>query len=130
MNTKTTTIRFRLPADPKPWTPTPEIVEAMVRRIVERFDPERVILFGSLARDEATADSDVDLLVVVQRVADRLRMLGDVLAALAEAPSSKDVLVATNAEARNPMRHDWKLVKALREGKEVYRRSEGVAEAG
>ena len=60
---------FRPPANPKPWTPTPEIVDQMVRRIVERFDPERIILFGSLARDEARADSDVDLLVVFHSLA-------------------------------------------------------------
>lgn len=32
--------------------------------IVERFHPERVILFGSYAYGEPSADSDVDLLVV------------------------------------------------------------------
>ncbi|MBH0185097.1 MAG: nucleotidyltransferase domain-containing protein [Nitrospira sp.] len=38
----------------------------MVRRIVERFHPERVILFGSHARGTAGPQSDVDLLVVMQ----------------------------------------------------------------
>jgi len=52
------------------WTPpTSAELEAtvaeMVRRIVERFDPERVILFGSRARGDARPDSDVDLLVVM-----------------------------------------------------------------
>ena len=37
----------------------------MVKRIVRRFHPERVILFGSHARGEAGPDSDVDLLVVM-----------------------------------------------------------------
>jgi len=36
----------------------------MVLRMVERFDPDRIMLFGSAARDEAGPDSDVDLLVV------------------------------------------------------------------
>ncbi len=42
----------------------PEVVE----RIVERFDPLRVILFGSLARGEMGYDSDIDLLVVFEEV--------------------------------------------------------------
>lgn len=33
--------------------------------VVEYFKPQRVILFGSQARGEATRDSDIDLLVVV-----------------------------------------------------------------
>ena len=42
-----------------------EMIEDMTRRIVSRFAPERVILFGSHGRDDAGADSDVDLLVVI-----------------------------------------------------------------
>jgi len=41
------------------------LIDEMVRRIVARFDPERIILFGSAARGEAGPDSDVDLLVVM-----------------------------------------------------------------
>ena len=33
--------------------------------IAEYFKPQRVILFGSRARGEATRDSDIDLLVIV-----------------------------------------------------------------
>ena len=33
--------------------------------VVEYFKPQRVILFGSRARGEATRDSDIDLLVIV-----------------------------------------------------------------
>ncbi|HLG20737.1 MAG TPA: nucleotidyltransferase domain-containing protein [Bdellovibrionota bacterium] len=40
-------------------------VQRMVDRIVERFHPERVILFGSHARGTAGPDSGVDLLVVI-----------------------------------------------------------------
>jgi predicted nucleotidyltransferase len=37
----------------------------MVKRIVKKFRPERVILFGSHARGDAGPDSDVDLLIVM-----------------------------------------------------------------
>ena len=40
-------------------------IDRMVKRIVEKFRPERIILFGSHARGEAGPDSDVDLLVVM-----------------------------------------------------------------
>ena len=40
-------------------------IDAFVQQVVAQFAPERVILFGSYARGDATADSDVDLLVVM-----------------------------------------------------------------
>lgn len=42
----------------------PALAEA-VRRLVAAYQPERVYLFGSVARGDAGADSDYDLLVVV-----------------------------------------------------------------
>jgi len=40
-------------------------INRMVKRIVAKFHPQQVILFGSQARGDARADSDVDLLVVM-----------------------------------------------------------------
>src|SRR5204863_6693690 len=40
-------------------------IDEMVRRIADRFQPERIILFGSQARGTARPDSDVDLLIVL-----------------------------------------------------------------
>src|SRR3954468_22734459 len=40
-------------------------IRRYVRQVVERFRPERVILFGSHAYGKPHADSDVDLLVVM-----------------------------------------------------------------
>jgi HEPN domain-containing protein/predicted nucleotidyltransferase len=42
-----------------------EEIERLARQIVERFRPQRVILFGSQATGKATDESDVDLLVVM-----------------------------------------------------------------
>ena len=40
-------------------------INALVGQIVEQFNPQRVILFGSYAYGKPTIDSDVDLLVVM-----------------------------------------------------------------
>ena len=37
----------------------------VTRRIVEAYQPERIYLFGSMARRDASPDSDYDLLVIV-----------------------------------------------------------------
>ena len=43
----------------------PRIPRTLLRPVVDYFKPQRVILFGSRARGEATQDSDIDLLVIV-----------------------------------------------------------------
>lgn len=40
-------------------------IQEVAQQIVERFDPERIILFGSYACGQPGSDSDVDLLVVM-----------------------------------------------------------------
>ena len=41
-------------------------IQAVVRRIVEGYAPDRIILFGSYAYSAPTEDSDLDLLVIKQ----------------------------------------------------------------
>jgi len=40
-------------------------LEEVVQRLVSAFEPERIYLFGSVARGESGPDSDYDLMVVV-----------------------------------------------------------------
>ena len=42
-----------------------EAIAIIARKIAQEFDPDRIILFGSYATGSATADSDVDLLVIM-----------------------------------------------------------------
>lgn len=45
----------------------PGTLEEMTRRLVDEFHPLKIILFGSHAWGEPTEDSDVDIMVIVEK---------------------------------------------------------------
>ena len=49
-----------------------QTIRAVARLIVERFSPERVVLFGSFARGQAGEHSDIDLLVELHTGPERI----------------------------------------------------------
>lgn len=73
-------------------------IAEMVRRIVERFHPERIVLFGSHARGTAGPHSDVDLLVVMQPHGPKRRRAVEIHGLLAGMGVPKDVIVVTPEE--------------------------------
>jgi predicted nucleotidyltransferase len=72
-----------------------KVIEAMVRRIVEQFHPERIILFGSHARGDAGPDSDVDFLVVMPVEGPTRRKAVEIGVALHGFGVAKDIIVTT-----------------------------------
>ena len=103
-----------------------EWVPEAVERVVEHFDPLKVILFGSLARDEANYHSDIDLLVVFSEVEreDKHALTVEILRVLADLPAPKNVVVTDLDEIKR--RGDLvgtDLRPALREGKVLYERA-------
>ena len=98
-------------------------IDRMVRRIVERFHPDRVILFGSHARGTAGPVSDVDLLVVMPVSGSKREKQLEVRLAVHEFKVSKDIIVTT------PEDFEWRKEipgtverPAAREGRVVYAR--------
>jgi predicted nucleotidyltransferase len=73
-------------------------IDLMVRRIVRRFHPEKVILFGSHARGTAGPDSDVDLLVVMPVNGEKRHKAVEIGVALGGLPFPLDIVVTTPEE--------------------------------
>ena len=76
-------------------TPVQAQVDRIVKRIVKRFAPEKIILFGSQARGDARLDSDVDLLIVMPVEGSISEKGLDISLALHDIPVSVDVIVTT-----------------------------------
>jgi len=99
-----------------------DVLEEIVRRIVEIAQPEKNILFGSAARGEMGPHSDVDLLVVKPDV-HRRRMTQAIYMNLFGVGQAVDVVVVTPEDVER-YKDSFALViePALREGKVVYAR--------
>ncbi len=100
------------------------LIGQMVRRIVERFDPEQIILFGSHARGTPDPDSDVDLLVVMPVSGSTREKQLEIRLALREFRVPKDIIITT------PDEFAWRKEipstierPAAREGKVLYARA-------
>jgi predicted nucleotidyltransferase len=79
--------------------PTVEaLIEQMVARIVEQFDPEQIIMFGSQARGDTGPDSDVDLLVVLPVEGSKLEKAIEIGVALHGIGVAKDIIVTRPEE--------------------------------
>lgn len=104
-------------------TAQPACLPEVVNRIVRKFNPLRIILFGSWARGEARPDSDVDLLVVLPEVEHKRRTAIEILRVLNGVPISKDIVVTTPEEIKERGRVVGNiLLPALTEGKIIYER--------
>jgi uncharacterized protein len=100
---------------------TGNCIQAMADLIVEHFQPERIILFGSQARGDTDRDSDVDLLVVMCGPVDRRETAAQIRRALRDVPVAKDIVVTWSDEiARRGHVIGTVLRPALREGKVLY----------
>jgi uncharacterized protein len=101
-----------------------EIIEEMVRRIVKKFDPDQILLFGSYARGTAGPDSDVDLLVVMPVTGSIREKRLEIRIALHEIPMAKDIALFTPEQvARYKNIVGTIIYPAFREGKVLYDRT-------
>lgn len=99
---------------------------ALAQRIAERFQPERIIFFGSYAYGSPTPDSDVDLLVVMEtRLRSREQCL-EISRAISPRPFPLDIVVCTPQEmARRIARGDMFLHEIVTRDKVIYERRRG-----
>lgn len=98
-----------------------DAIEKMTQRIVERFHPQRIILFGSHARGEEKSGSDIDLLIIAPSDKPRWQRTVPVYRELAGFGIPKDIVWWTPEEIA-----EWKnlnahfISTAIREGKVLY----------
>ena len=96
-------------------------IDSITKQILEKYKPEKVILFGSAARGKFSSDSDVDFLIIKNDTplygADRIRELSRLI----ERNIPVDFLIYRPEEFNKRLEMGDPFLKViLREGKVVY----------
>jgi len=99
-------------------------IEDVVRQIVQRFQPQQIILFGSYAYGQPRAESDVDLLVVLdtedKETEQAVRICQEI-----EYHFGLDLIVRTPATlAHRLVQGDMFLREIVSKGKVLYERTD------
>ena len=98
------------------------ILTAIIERLVEIYHPERIYLFGSAARGDASPDSDYDLLIVVPDATPPASLdTGPAYRALWRLGAAVDLLVWTRGQFESRLHLRASLpATVLREGRLLY----------
>ncbi|RLC17537.1 MAG: nucleotidyltransferase domain-containing protein [Deltaproteobacteria bacterium] len=98
-----------------------EIIKCLAQRIVEEIHPLRIMIFGSAARGETGADSDIDLLVVMPGGVHRRRTAQLLYRKIRGVGVPFDILVATTEDMEKFKDNTGLIYRTiLLEGKEIY----------
>lgn len=90
--------------------------------IAERFQPEKIILFGSHANGVPTGDSDVDMLVIMAHDGDAREKAFEIRSAFPR-PFPLDLIVRSEEELRARIaKNDYFLKEITEHGKVLYER--------
>ena len=100
----------------------PEL-EKIVRQIVEKFHPQKIILFGSRAYGKADKDSDFDLMIIME-TKERVVQTAAKISASIDHPFPLDILVYTPSEVKKRLEWgDGLLYDAIKKGIVLYEES-------
>ena len=95
-------------------------IDQVVKQIVERFKPQKIILFGSYARGDYRRESDVDLLVVMDTPLREVKQSLEIHRYL-NVMFGLDLVVYTPKHLKERFdMSDWFVRDILKEGKILY----------
>jgi len=97
------------------------LVDQVIKKIAAEFNPEMIIIFGSVAKGEARGQSDLDILVVMDTELPYYKRAPEVRRKLLGIPLAMDILVTTPEEFHTYKDDDRSFIKDIvRTGKIAY----------
>lgn len=96
-------------------------LDEVKRRIVLRFQPQRIILFGSYARGVPGPDSDIDLLIVMDVEGSTRQKANEIDMLMADRRIPMDFIVITPEQYERQKNMVGTIIRQIeREGKVIY----------
>ena len=95
----------------------------LIKRIADYCKPEKIILFGSMARGDQRTDSDIDLLIIKKSKLKRPFRVKEIFESLRgmERNYALDPIVYTPEEIKERLAlGDYFIMRILKEGKKLY----------
>ncbi len=98
-------------------------IDEIVNRIATKFNPEKIILFGSYAANNPNEDSDLDLLIIQESDLPRHKRGFEIRKSLIGAKTPMDIIIYTPNEFINEKDIDFSFINnALQNSKTLYER--------
>jgi predicted nucleotidyltransferase len=102
-------------------SPSQQTIDSLLQQIIAIAHPLRVVLFGSAARGEWRASSDIDMLIVVPEGSSMRDVARRLYASIRGIRVPFDLVVATPAVLKKHERDSGMVYRhALQEGRELY----------
>ena len=98
---------------------TSNLLSEMVSKIVKHFHPDKVILFGSRAWGKPTAESDVDILVVMDLEGSPIRKAAEISTIARPKFLPMDIIVRTPDEIERRIRIGDPFIRRIMDKGEV-----------
>ena len=106
-------------------------IRAVAERIAVKFQPEKIILFGSYAYGHPRAESDVDLLVIMDTTLRSRQQRLEISRALSPRPFPLDIIVRTPGQVEERLTlGDSFLQEITTRGKVLYEQSRARVDQG
>jgi predicted nucleotidyltransferase len=98
-------------------------IDAFAREVAEKFHPEKIVLFGSYASGKPSADSDVDLLVIMKHNGRSVEQALSIRRAVRRS-FPLDLIVKTPQETQARLKQNDCFIKSvLTKGRTLYERT-------
>ncbi len=99
------------------------VKEQIKERLLSKFNPDKIILFGSQARGTADGKSDIDILVISRLTEDRFEMMNKMSSLLIQLKYAFDVIVITKEEFERDKKYPGTVARyATKDGIILYER--------
>lgn len=103
-----------------PWRETQKL-KALTQKIVKKYAPQKIILFGSYAWGKPDTDSDVDLFIIKNSEKPRRERQRDLRGKIFPSGLAADLLVYTPEEVEKRLaREDFFMRNIIDKGKTLY----------